>query len=345
MILIESHEGDDHLAPVRTELEQRGHEVVVLDSGRYPVETALTIGYGDGGDLPDLALTIAGDRFDLSTCRAAWWRRAQEFSFPPALSDSDARTFAYNECTEGLEGLRALLRVSWINDPLRDGRATHKALQLREARRSGLVTPRTVITNDPASARAFVAELGSTPVVYKSFLAHEGAWRETRVLRPGEAERLDLVQLAPVIFQEYIDGDIDVRVTVIGDVVLAAAVHSAKTAYATDYRMALQTVPMEPYELPGDVQRRVIRLMRRLGLVYGAIDLRVRPDGEHVFFEVNPSGQWLFVEDRTGLPLTRTFVDTLAAADHGSPHPRSAPTGCVDCEQNGARRTRRLVSA
>jgi hypothetical protein len=71
----------------------------------------------------------------------------------------------------------------------------------------------------------------------------------------------------------------------------------------------------------------LLRLMRRLGLVYGAIDLRVRPDGEHVFFEVNPSGQWLFVEERTGLPLTRTFVDVLAGLDR-------APDGCVTCEQN-----------
>jgi glutathione synthase/RimK-type ligase-like ATP-grasp enzyme len=344
MILIESHEGDDHLAPVRSELEHRGHEVVVLDSGRYPLDTAITIAY-DEGDLPDLALTIAGERYDLATCRAAWWRRAQEFAFPPGLGDADARIFAYNECTEGIEGLRALLRVSWINDPVRDRRAAHKAFQLREARRSGLVTPRTTITNDPASARAFVAELGSTRVVYKSFLAHEGAWRETRVLRSDEAARLDLVQLAPVIFQEYVEGDIDVRVTVIGDVVLAAAVHSARTAYATDYRMELDTVPMEPYELPPDVERGIVRLMRRLGLVYGAIDLRVRPDGTHVFFEVNPSGQWLFIEERIGLPLTRTFVDALAAADRGRAHPRSAPSGCVDCEQNVSHRARRLVTA
>jgi glutathione synthase/RimK-type ligase-like ATP-grasp enzyme len=333
MILIESHEEDDHLAPVRSELEQRGHEVVVLDSGRYPVETSISVEYGEDAR-PALALRVGGVEHDLADCRAAWWRRSREFAFADALTDPDARMFAYTEATEGLQGLRALLKVSWVNDPVRDGRAVHKPLQLREAARSGLSIPRTLMTNDPARARAFVEDRRGGRVVYKSFLAHEGAWRETRVLRPGETDRLDLVQVAPVIFQEYVDGEVDLRVTVVGDDVFAARIHSASTDYPADYRMALETVPMEPYRLPPDVQRGVVRLMRRLGLVYGAIDFRVRPDGEHVFFEINPSGQWLFIEDRTGLPITRAFAGVLAAADGGMPHPRSAPSGCVDCEQN-----------
>lgn len=333
MILIESHPGDDHLAGVRTELERRGHQVVVFDTGRYPVDTALSIAYGDQ-PTPDLHLRVDGITHDLSTCTAAWWRRPQPFTLHAGLTDPDARTFAWNEASEGIEGLRALLKVSWINDPTRDVRAAHKAYQLREARRSGLVTPRTLMTNDPAAARAFVAELAPSRVVYKSFLAHEGAWRETRVLKADELDRMDLVQVAPVIFQEYVPGYTDLRVTVVGDVIHAAQIYSASTAYPTDYRMALATVPMEPYVLPGPLHRKVLTFMRRLGLVYGALDFRIRPDGEHVFFEINPSGQWLFIEERTGLPITNTFVDALSAADQGAPHPRSAPSGCPDCEQN-----------
>ncbi|GEM_PF-182396 len=337
MILIESHEGDDHLAPVRSELEHRGHQVAVLDAGAYPVSTALAIEYSDRDD-PDLTLTIDGRSYDLTACRAAWWRRTQAMQLDPAVTDPAAQSFALVEASEGLEGLRALLKVSWINDPVRDTRATHKAYQQREARKSGLVTPHTLVTNDPVHARAFVDAHRSGRVVYKSFMAQEGAWRETRVLRADEMDRLDLVRITPLIFQEYVEGEFDLRVTVVGDAVFAARIHSGATRYVTDYRMELQTVPMEPYLLPADVERSVIRMMRRLGLVYGAIDFRVRPDGEHVFFEVNPSGQWLFIEERTGLPITRAFVDTLSRADRGMPHPRSAPSGCVDCEQNVPRR-------
>ncbi|GCE76948.1 MvdC/MvdD family ATP grasp protein [Cellulomonas biazotea] len=331
MILIESHEGDDHLAPVRTGLEHRGHDVVVLDSARYPLAAAVTVAYDDG-PRPALAVTLDGKEHDLTTVRAAWWRRPLPYTLDASVTDPAAQVFALTECDEGLRGLRSLLPAAWVNDPDRDTQASHKAYQLREARLAGLVTPRTLMTNDPDRARAFVADLGPERTVYKSFLAQASAWRETRVLAAAEVDLLDAVRHAPVIFQEYVPGDVDLRVTVVGDVVHAAAIHSARTAYSLDFRLELDTVPMAPYRLPDAVQAAVLRLMRRLGLVYGAIDLRVRPDGEHVFFEVNPSGQWLFVEERTGLPLTATFVDALADRDR-----RTADGGCVDCEQNRPR--------
>ena len=59
--------------------------------------------------------------------------------------------------------------------------------------------------------------------------------------------------------------------------------------------------------------------MARLGLRYGAVDLRRTPDGRYVFFEVNPAGQWLFVEERTGLPITERVAALLGALDDDDP--------------------------
>jgi hypothetical protein len=52
--------------------------------------------------------------------------------------------------------------------------------------------------------------------------------------------------------------------------------------------------------------------MRRLGLHYGAVDMRRTEAGEHYFLEVNPAGQWHFVEHRTGLPISEAIADELA---------------------------------
>ena len=51
--------------------------------------------------------------------------------------------------------------------------------------------------------------------------------------------------------------------------------------------------------------------MARLGLIYGAIDLRQTPAGDYVFLEVNPAGQWLFVEQRTGQPISEAISASL----------------------------------
>ena len=76
------------------------------------------------------------------------------------------------------------------------------------------------------------------------------------------------------------------------------------------------------------VEERLRALQRRLGLVYGAIDMRRTAEGEHVFLEVNPAGQWLFVEERCGLPISQSVAGFLArAADAARParHGRTAP--------------------
>ena len=72
---------------------------------------------------------------------------------------------------------------------------------------------------------------------------------------------------------------------------------------------------IEEVELPDRVRADLLQLMRRLGLVYGAIDMRLTPDGRYVFFEINPAGHWMFIEHRTGQPMTEAFIRLLMERD------------------------------
>jgi hypothetical protein len=69
--------------------------------------------------------------------------------------------------------------------------------------------------------------------------------------------------------------------------------------------------PIRPHALPPMQAELCRRLVRRLGLAYGAIDLIVAPDGRHVFVEINPNGQYLWIEDATGLPITEAVCELL----------------------------------
>lgn len=48
-----------------------------------------------------------------------------------------------------------------------------------------------------------------------------------------------------------------------------------------------------------------------MGLCYGAIDMVVTPDERYVFIEINPNGQYLWVEQATGLPISDAICDLL----------------------------------
>ncbi len=98
----------------------------------------------------------------------------------------------------------------------------------------------------------------------------------------------------------------------------AAAIRPAPGGYEIDYRMDLNGAQFSAVELPTITRQRIAKFMEALGLVYGAIDLRRTHDGSDVFLEVNPSGEWLFVEQRTGQPITGSMATLLASIDGDS---------------------------
>jgi hypothetical protein len=102
----------------------------------------------------------------------------------------------------------------------------------------------------------------------------------------------------------------DLRATVDDGEIFTAAFRS-EPRYRVDYRAGIASAEVTSYRLPGDVADRLRELMARLGLIFGAVDFRVTPEGEHVFFEVNPAGEYLFVVDRTTLPIPQAIAAAL----------------------------------
>ena len=74
---------------------------------------------------------------------------------------------------------------------------------------------------------------------------------ETRLIREEELGALDAVRLAPVIFQEYVPAEVDLRVTIVGDQIFPAAIHSQHTDYPVDFRMGLGQARTEPVSATG----------------------------------------------------------------------------------------------
>lgn len=316
MILIISWPGDEHAGPVLRRLQRAGTDVRLLDLAAFPQHLDLSIDLRADGT--DATITGAGiDGFALSDCDVVWWRRPRPFEPHPELEGVD-RQFAYREAQAAFDGLWSMTDATWVNDPTRDTVAARKVYQLQLARELGFEIPATRVTNDVTAAHSFVAEHGPESTVYKAFTGTEHAWRETRVLRPDELSLLDSVAYAPTIFQEYVPAGTDLRVTVMGETLFTGAIDTAATSYETDFRVVMEQTRVEPFELPAPVRERVTALVERLGLVYGAIDMRRTPDGRFVFLEINPSGQWQFVERDTGYPMTETFADLLASYDRAA---------------------------
>lgn len=293
-------------------LEQAGHHAVLVDLSDLPDRATITIDYSDP-TCPRAEYHVGDTRLDLTSAQSVWWRRPQ-LAAPSNITDPDTYHFTSNEWHEAVNGLWQLLEAAWMNPPALDEVASRKALQLRTAARVGLRVPRTLVTSDPDQAHQFIESEGIGNTVFKTFSCTHAIWRETRLVRAAELETLGAVRLAPVIFQEYVPAGADLRITVVGERMYPAAINAADTSYPTDFRMSLGEAVTEPATLPEEVERRLRAFMDTLGLVYGAIDMRQTPDGDYVFLEVNTGGEFLFIEERTGQPITQAVAEWLAAA-------------------------------
>lgn len=311
-VLIVSNFSDGHARAVISELRARGAQVELLDLADYPGKLTLTLAF-EGCKRRFQLRRPGGGQLDLEQVRAVWWRRPSAFGLPDTLHNPAHRRLALSEATTAFHGLFEAMDALWINPPALDAAASHKPYQLALAQRLGLDIPHTMMTSDPDEAREFWRACNGD-VIYKQFIALPEAWFETRRLGEAETKAGDAaIRLAPVIFQRNVGAVADLRVTIIGDKVFAAAVDVRNLSYDVDVRLNLDAKHVT-HDLPDDVVKKLRTLMRQLGLLYGAIDLRLTEDGRYVFLEINPAGQFLYVEQQTGQPIAAALAAHLAAA-------------------------------
>ena len=311
MILICAKEDDSHALRVASILQTRyEREVFIFDTSLVPQSISLTGRFGNGaGDL--LLLAKEGRYIQLNDVTSFWWRRPQPMEIDARIADPAARSFAFQECVSALYGMLECCKTLWVNDVSKDTAAEYKPYQLKIARECGFAVPDTLITNEPAAVMDFRNQHGGN-IIYKAFNQRGLIWRPTRILREEDLALLDNLRHAPVIFQPVVPGIRDVRVTAIGPHIFATEFDIEKMN-DVDYRMRMQEIPCRPHELPPALEAQVRSFMAHLGLQYGGIDFRLTPEGQYVFFEINTAGEFLYVEDRTGQPISEAMAAHLAA--------------------------------
>lgn len=318
ILILTRSDDNESVAMVTRAIEARGDRVIRLDSDRYPTDVRLSMELDPAGQRT--VMRVGDDAaFDLSEVRGIWLRRHHIAAALPADMDSQLRAGAVAESRAALFGLLGSLDAFWM-DPLPVIRwAGQKPLQLRLAQESGLAVPRTLITNDPDRARDFARDCphGVVAKMLSSFrVLDEGIEKVvfTTPVTKAHLEQLGGLRWSPMTFQQRLPKKLELRVSIVGRRVFAASVDSQAFERATeDWRrdgLAMLDA-WRPYELPADVERRLLALMSRLELNYGAVDIVVTPNDEHVFLEVNPSGEFFWLERCPGLPISDAIADVL----------------------------------
>ncbi|MFI6811477.1 ATP-dependent carboxylate-amine ligase [Nonomuraea sp. NPDC050328] len=316
MILILSEPGDTTAGLVVPRLTG---PCLWWDPASFPGESRITASLA-GGERR-IVLTTGGVPYDLGQVSAIWDRRPGQPRIPVVVTDPAHREWAASTAAELLEGVWASLPARRLPGRREDVRlAQNKLVHLARAAELGFSVPETVMTNDPAELAPFWERTGGELVTKTTYPADLTLYGERHHAYTSAADRRHLrarhrLRHAPAILQPNVPKAVELRVTVVGERVFTAEIDSqAGASTRQDWRHYEDSA--ERYragKLPGEVEARCVELVRSFGLSFGALDLIVTPEGEHVFVDLNPNGQWAWIEDLTGLPISAAVAEWLAA--------------------------------
>jgi glutathione synthase/RimK-type ligase-like ATP-grasp enzyme len=299
MILVVGGLADRVTEFVCARLAERRYAYRLLDLGRYPA--GHRISWRCTGGRPEG--TVAGPdwRIDLDDVSGVYVRFLGSEGRLPLAGDVDVLR---SEADTGLMTLLDELPCPVVNRVAGGLSNNSKPYQALLLRRAGLRVPPTLVTNDPAAARAFHAQ--HREVVFKSI---SGIRSIVRRLDADALARLELLRNGPAQLQAYVPGD-NVRVHTVGDRVFAARIRSDAVDYRYAHRDGL-SMEMEPTTLPPPVERACLAIARDLDLLLAGIDLKVTPEGDWYCFEVNPCPGFLYYERHSHLPISTALADLL----------------------------------
>ena len=256
---------------------------------------------------------------DISKISVVWLRNfdINELNFG---QNDLVRTFSLQQWNTAFQIFQSNLTCEWINSPQASIHASDRAKQLSVAKAMGFDIPATLITNDPMAARDFYKS-HDNDIIIKALYDHSVEIQGKiyymythRVLTDDLSKLVDLIY-APCVLQQRLLKKLELRITVVGDQVFAAELDPQSSVKGCDdvHRSfsADFPIPVRVFNLPDTISERCISLVESLGLKYGAIDFIVDKDDRLVFLEVNPTGDWYWIEQKVRLPITEAMVNLL----------------------------------
>ena len=220
------------------------------------------------------------------------------------LNENNEITSSFLHCLSQWPALDPFLNIE---------RAENKPMQQQYAVQCGIPIPSSIITNSVKKAIAFMHDKNKK---YITKLLRPVCWGMqggedffyTSFLTKKDIEA-SYFAVHPILIQEFIPKQYELRIAYVsGDFFTGKLMVDE---YEADWRRPGKVSSWHEYTLPEPVCKKLQRLMKKLGLNFGAIDMIRGSDGKYYFLEVNPIGEWGMLEKFLGLPISAAITRHL----------------------------------
>lgn len=259
------------------------------------------------------AIRYDGHPIDGTHIGAAWLRRPNQFTFTKdtdiatQVSINRERRLAQDYIWESLP------EHCWLDSPRVLSAALGKLQQLITARDVGFTIPDTIVTNKWESIDSHFPEGDIISKMFRGTLYRQNKILGAFTKRYSKSDdRPTHTVPFPSILQQYISKKREWRVTIVGEKLFSAAIYTDDQA-KDDWRILQETdhVTFKAEVLPKAIQVLCHTYLKHYGLRYGAFDLCEREDGSFVFLELNPAGQYAWLEELLDMPISDAIADEL----------------------------------
>lgn len=259
---------------------------------------------------------INSNRIKKDQIKLIIFRRPQ---LPNIISDDEIKNRFYNR--EVLHGIRAFFESTdalWMNHPDANSFASSKPRNLRIAKDFGLKVPETLISSDIKELLSWISKRDSYIMKSISHGLLEGENFAKMAFTQKLSKDFDIENNIesgiPILLQEEIKKKADVRITVVGDMVFSACLLT--TDNIIDWRQN-NDLKWSKLKIPNEIAKACVNICKYLKLNFAAIDFVIDAENNYVFLEINPNGQWVWIEKDTNLPISKSIMDFVKGVEDG----------------------------
>ncbi len=222
------------------------------------------------------------------------------------MYDSQYHLLIKRDIISVINGIVDSFQGNVITKPSILRKAENKVYQMVYVSRNGWNIPKSYIGNDKHLSNEYKQSLSIIKPLTIGKTYGKNGWElyQTNLFRGIEED----IALTPVYLQHYIKKQYEVRITIIAKKVYAVRID---TKNKIDWRMDYSNHRYSLIDCPKDIIRKCYQMMLDFNLVFGAFDFIVTPENEWIFLEINPNGQWLWLEQSLGLDISQHILNNL----------------------------------
>lgn len=320
MILCISHSKDYYTIDIVIKrLKELGESVYRLNSDDF--SSKLSMSYRNTSGKPVLEIIDGTNRFTSDSIEAVWYRKLWGITIPEDLDKTYQSIYLQEYNTMRRLFFESLKDKVWINPiDIDHSIGENKFEQLRLAQKAGLTIPESVFTNNEEIVKHFFYDVCDKQVIAKlhgslsrSMKGNTSFFPTTLLVEDHLQQLKNSLEYCPMIFQKKIEKQYELRIIYIdGDFFVGKINATLSETGKIDWRATKEkNVGWDVYELPKNVCSSITEMMKSMGLFFGAIDMIRQKDGQYVFLEVNPQGEWGMLQRDLGYSIGETIAEKL----------------------------------